>query len=182
MSSTGKSSSSPSSSSSSSSISSPTSLLSPAVLVETNLSPLTFLARTEGRGYTSVEAEIWDTVHRLYVYLATCQRAPHAERLAYFRCLVRLCIRHRPLLLRGVASLATDGDAASFEACVICRRGEYAESEPQSARTTRYCCWFRPDSHAQGFLQQVLALCDNNLDLFGDEVSLEEFQGLFVFA
>ena len=148
-----------------------------------SLAPLTFLARTEGQGQTSAENEIWDAVHRLYVYVATCHRAGNTERLELFRRLVRLCIRHRAILLGGVASLAADDDTTTFEACAICRRREYStETSSQSERTTGHCCWFRPDSHARGFLLQVLGLCDNNSELFDDEVNSEEFQKLFVFA
>lgn len=147
-----------------------------------SLKPLDFLARTEGRGQTSVEYEVWDTAHRLYVYVATCHRATNPERLEFFRRLVRLCFSHRAILLEGVASLPMD-DTTTFEACAICRRREYSsESSSPSTRTTGHCCWFRPDSHAWGFLQQLLVLCDNNSELFGDEVSAEEFQRLFVFA
>lgn len=158
--------------------------LSPAILTHNNLTPTSFLARTEGGlGQTSVEAEVWDAAHRLYTYVASCQRSPTAERLTFFRRLVRLCLHNRSILLKGVSSLAVDGGEATFEACGVCHRREYSvEMEGKSAQTTGNCCWFRPDNHARGFLRQVLALCDNHPELFGDEVSMEEFEGLFVFA
>ncbi|ERT01435.1 hypothetical protein HMPREF1624_02682 [Sporothrix schenckii ATCC 58251] len=158
------------------------SFLSADVMFQNNLSPDAFLARTDGRGYTSAETEIWDTAHRLYVYLATCQRAPKPERLRFFRLLVRLCIRHRSMLLKGVSSQAEDKGMASIEACAVCYRRKYSEEkELQSERTTGHCCWFRPDSRARGFLDLVRSLCDDHPELFGDDVSLEELDGLFVF-
>ncbi|KAL1899525.1 hypothetical protein Sste5346_002926 [Sporothrix stenoceras] len=134
-------------------------------------------------GQTSVEAEVWDAAHRLYTYVAFCQRSPNTERLVFFRRLVRLCFHNRSILLKGVSSLAVNDDKTIFEACGVCRRREYsAETEGKSARTTGNCCWFRPGSHARGFLRQVHALCDDHPELFGDEVSMEEFENLFVFA
>ncbi|CAK7230985.1 hypothetical protein SBRCBS47491_007776 [Sporothrix bragantina] len=148
-----------------------------------HLSPTTYLERIGG-GQTSAEHEIWDIAHRLYVYLATCQRENNLTRIEFFQRLVRLCIRHRGILLAGVESLENNNSVV-LESCTTCSHREYSSSSSSglSLRTTGHCCWFHPDEQARTFLRQLVALCDSwYMDLFNGSTRPAELSEMFTFA
>ncbi|CAK7239147.1 MAG: hypothetical protein STHCBS139747_000574 [Sporothrix thermara] len=143
------------------------------------LSPTAYLERIGG-GQTSADHELWDTAHRLYVYLATCQREHSFTRIELFQRLVRLCIRHRGVLLAEVESLE-HGEEVFLESCATCNYRVYSSSP--SHTTASHCCWFRPDEQAKIFLRQLVALCDSQYtDLFNGATSPEELSEMFTFA
>ena len=108
--------------------------------------PETFLYRMGG-GATSAAFEIWATVHRQYVILATCQQTDTATRLFAFRCFVRLVMRYRQVLV------------ADSETCPLCRRDarlnsklSTAEAGEDSDTAAANCCWYRPDTRGSAVL------------------------------
>ncbi|CAK7217278.1 hypothetical protein SCUCBS95973_003093 [Sporothrix curviconia] len=147
------------------------------------LTPTAYLERIGG-GQTAAEHEIWDTAHRLYVYLATSQReTSFTPRIVFLQRLVRLCSRHSDILLAGIEAL-DQNDNITLERCTTCINREFSSPASNlSSRTTGHCCWFRPDAQARAFLWQLVAFCDSQYtDLFNGSTSPEELSEMFTFA
>ncbi|CAK7218655.1 hypothetical protein SEUCBS140593_003621 [Sporothrix eucalyptigena] len=143
----------------------------------TYLTPTAYLDRIGG-GQTAAENEIWDTAHRLYVYLATGHGEDNLTRIQLFQRLVRLCYRHRSTLLDGFVALR---NGEILEACTTCCHRENASPSTEFVRTIGHCCWYRPDAQALAFLQQLLTLCDSQYhELFNGSRNAKELIGIVI--
>lgn len=130
-----------------------------------DLSPEEYLGRIGGAP-TSATHEIWAAAHSLSVYLASA-KTDGQKRVELGRNLVRLCMRHREILLHHTVN-------SSLEACIVCRN-----TAAQGAANGKYSCfWFHPKDTQQALLTRLEVICDylyQTPEDLGDAVVLKLF-------